>query len=94
MERGLGSPSEMSLVQPNEKDARNKLGTHPSAHRAILLAAIFLIAGYAKVSHSFRCRWSVASVRTSLSMFAMQVDSYQMLPPSGVNAIAHCAAVL
>ena len=33
--------------------------------------------------------WSPASVKTSLAMFAMQVDSYQMLPPSGVSFVAH-----
>jgi uncharacterized membrane protein YphA (DoxX/SURF4 family) len=55
----------------------------------VLLAAIFLIAGFAKVKPQFGMAWSAASVRTSLSMFAMQVDSYQMLPPPAVNLIAH-----
>jgi ribose/xylose/arabinose/galactoside ABC-type transport system permease subunit len=34
--------------------------------------------------------WSLASVRTSLSMFAMGVDSYQMLPQWAVSPFAHC----
>jgi uncharacterized membrane protein YphA (DoxX/SURF4 family) len=55
----------------------------------LALAAIFLIAGYAKVKPQFSMPWSIPSVKTSLSMFAMQVDSYQMLPPSAVNFIAH-----
>jgi uncharacterized membrane protein YphA (DoxX/SURF4 family) len=55
----------------------------------LALAAIFLIAGYAKVRPQFGMAWSPASVRTSLSMFAMQVDSYQMLPPQAVSMVAH-----
>ncbi len=58
-----------------------------------MLASIFLIAGYAKVKPQLSMPWSIASVRTSITLFAMQVDSYQMLPPSGVNAIAHHPAV-
>jgi len=55
----------------------------------ILLASIFLIAGYAKVRPQLSMPWSIASVRTSVTLFAMQVDSYQMLPLWGVNAVAH-----
>ena len=33
--------------------------------------------------------WSLASIRTSLSMFAMGVDSYQMLPQWAVSPFAH-----
>lgn len=55
----------------------------------IALAAIFLIAGYAKVRPQFSMHWSVPAVKTSLAMFAMQVDSYQMLSPSQANTVAH-----
>lgn len=55
----------------------------------LALAAIFLVAGYAKLKPQLSMPWSVRSVKTSLSMFAMQVDSYQMLPPRAVNFVAH-----
>jgi uncharacterized membrane protein YphA (DoxX/SURF4 family) len=53
------------------------------------LAAVFIVAAYAKMRPQLDMPWSLGSVRTSLSMFAMQVDSYQMLPASLVSAVAH-----
>jgi len=55
----------------------------------IVLALIFLFAAYAKLKPQARMPWSVASVKTSLSMFAMGVDSYQLLSPRGVDFVAH-----
>src|SRR5271154_879005 len=55
----------------------------------VVLAGIFLFAGYAKLKPQIAMPWSPASVKTSLAMFAMQVDSYQMLPASGVTFVAH-----
>lgn len=55
----------------------------------IALAAIFLVAAYGKLKPQFAEPWSPGSVRVSLSMFAMQVDSYQMLPLWAVNTVAH-----
>jgi uncharacterized membrane protein YphA (DoxX/SURF4 family) len=55
----------------------------------IVLAGIFLFAAYAKMKPEANLRWSVGSVRISLSMFAMEVDSYRLLPPAGVNFVAH-----
>ena len=55
----------------------------------IALAAVFIVAAYAKMRPQLDMPWSLGSVRTSLSMFAMQVDSYQMLPASLVSAVAH-----
>jgi putative oxidoreductase len=55
----------------------------------LTLAVIFLFAAYAKLKPQAATPWSVASVKTSLSMFAMQVDSYQLLPPQAVVAAAH-----
>ena len=55
----------------------------------LLLGAIFIFAAYAKMKPQPGMPWSVASVRTSLAMFAMGVDSYQMLPPSVVAPFAH-----
>lgn len=54
----------------------------------LVLGAIFIVAAYAKMRPQPGMAWSVASIRVSLSMFAMGVDSYQMLPVWAVNAIA------
>ena len=55
----------------------------------VALALIFLAAAYAKLKPQTDVPWSIASVKTSLSMFAMQVDSYQLLPETQVNLAAH-----
>jgi uncharacterized membrane protein YphA (DoxX/SURF4 family) len=55
----------------------------------LTLAGIFLVAAYAKLKPQADVAWSAGSVRTSLAMFAMQVDSYQLLPASAVNFVAH-----
>jgi putative oxidoreductase len=55
----------------------------------LALAVTFLFAAHAKLKPQAAMPWSVASVRTSLSMFAMQVDSYQFLSPRAVSAAAH-----
>jgi hypothetical protein len=53
------------------------------------LAAIFLVAAYAKLKPVLPGPWSFASIKSSLAMFALQVDSYQILSPSRVNVVAH-----
>lgn len=70
-------------------EARVKLGKILLIVGRLVLAAIFLIAGFAKLKPQFSAHWSAASIKTSLSLFAMQVDSYQMLPPQAVNFVAH-----
>jgi uncharacterized membrane protein YphA (DoxX/SURF4 family) len=55
----------------------------------LALAALFLFAGYSKLKPQIPVPWSINSIKTSLSMFAMQVDSYQMLPPSQAIRVAH-----
>jgi uncharacterized membrane protein YphA (DoxX/SURF4 family) len=55
----------------------------------LALAALFIYAAYAKMKPQGGLPWSFASVRTSLSMFAMGVDSYQMLPQWAVSPFAH-----
>jgi putative oxidoreductase len=55
----------------------------------IALAAVFLVAAYAKLKPQGAMPWSAGSVKTSLAMFAMQVDSYQLLPVNAVNFVAH-----
>jgi uncharacterized membrane protein YphA (DoxX/SURF4 family) len=55
----------------------------------LLLAGIFIFAAYAKMKPQIPVPWSFNSIETSLSMFAMQVDSYQMLRPQQVLRVAH-----
>ncbi|HYL68878.1 MAG TPA: MauE/DoxX family redox-associated membrane protein [Candidatus Limnocylindria bacterium] len=55
----------------------------------VALAGIFLVAAYAKLKPQGGMAWSAGSVKTSLAMFAMQVDSYQMLSVKAVNFVAH-----
>jgi uncharacterized membrane protein YphA (DoxX/SURF4 family) len=55
----------------------------------IALAVIFIVAAYAKLKPQAAVPWSMGSMRVSLSMFAMQVDSYQLLPPAIVSPAAH-----
>ena len=56
----------------------------------IVLGGIFIAAGVAKLRPVVRgMPWSRASVNTSLAMFAMQVDSYQMLSSNNANLVAH-----
>ena len=55
----------------------------------LALAGIFLFAAYAKLKPQASMGWLMASAKTSLSMFAMQVDSYQLLPPQLVSPMAH-----
>ncbi|HKV47903.1 MAG TPA: MauE/DoxX family redox-associated membrane protein [Candidatus Acidoferrales bacterium] len=55
----------------------------------IALAGIFLAAAIGKLKPLTGMPWTVASVKTSLAMFAMGVDSYQILPASAVSPLAH-----
>jgi uncharacterized membrane protein YphA (DoxX/SURF4 family) len=55
----------------------------------VVLALIFIYAAYAKMKPPANLHWSAGTVRISLSMFAMEVDSYQLLPTWGVNLVAH-----
>ena len=56
----------------------------------LALAVVFLAAAYAKLKPPIPAMpWSLASVKASLSMFAMSVDSYKLLPPVAVDLVAH-----
>jgi uncharacterized membrane protein YphA (DoxX/SURF4 family) len=55
----------------------------------IVLAGIFIVAAYAKMRPQAGMPWTFGSIRISLSMFAMGVDSYEMLPPWAVSPFAH-----
>ena len=53
----------------------------------LVLGGIFLYAGYAKIL--LPSMNPHPPIKIALSLFAMQVDSYQMLPPWAVNFVAH-----
>jgi len=56
----------------------------------IVLAAVFLYAGSAKLlGWGLHLHTSIASTKLSLFYFALQVDSYQLLPPWAVQFVAH-----
>jgi len=56
----------------------------------LALAVVFLYAAYTKMRPLLPSMpWSVASIKTSLAMFGLQVDSYELLPASLVSAVAH-----
>lgn len=55
----------------------------------VALALIFIYAAYAKMKPPANLRWTVGDVRIALSMFAMEIDSFQLLPTWGVNFVAH-----
>lgn len=71
------------------KTARGDLGRILLIIGRLLLGATFIIAAYAKLKPQGAMPWTLASVKTSLSMFAMGVDSYQMLPAWAVSPFAH-----
>jgi putative oxidoreductase len=55
-----------------------------------VLGGIFIAAAYYKLEPRIPAMpWSSAAVKTSLAMFAMQVDSYQMLSWEHANFVAH-----
>jgi uncharacterized membrane protein YphA (DoxX/SURF4 family) len=55
----------------------------------IAIGSIFLAAAYGKLKPLPGFPWSWPSVRTSIALFAIQVESYQMLSPSAANLVAH-----
>jgi uncharacterized membrane protein YphA (DoxX/SURF4 family) len=53
----------------------------------LVLGGIFIYAGYSKIF--LPIIHPHPPIGVALSFFAMQVDSYQLLPPWGVNFVAH-----
>ncbi len=53
----------------------------------LVLGGIFIYAGYAKIF--LPIMHPRPSIGVALAFFALQVGSYQMLPPWGVNFVAH-----
>jgi uncharacterized membrane protein YphA (DoxX/SURF4 family) len=71
------------------KETRRKWGRILLIVGRVALAVIFLYAAYAKMKPQPGMPWTQGSVQTSLSMFAMGVDSYQMVPAWAVSPFAH-----
>src|SRR5271168_1353005 len=56
----------------------------------IILGGGFIYAAYTKLQPAIPgMAWSVGSVKTSLLIFAMKVDSFQMLSSAQANLVAH-----
>ncbi|HEX4002088.1 MAG TPA: MauE/DoxX family redox-associated membrane protein [Candidatus Acidoferrales bacterium] len=55
----------------------------------VIVGSIFLAAAYGKFKPLPGFAWSWRSAKISLSLFAIQVESYQILPPSAVKFVAH-----
>jgi uncharacterized membrane protein YphA (DoxX/SURF4 family) len=55
----------------------------------IIVGSVFIAAAYGKMKPPAGFAWSWTSLKISLTWFAIQVDSYEVLPPSLVNAVAH-----
>jgi Methylamine utilisation protein MauE len=55
----------------------------------IILGSIFLAAAYGKFKPLPGFAWSWRSVRTSMLLFSMQVESYQILSPAASSLLAH-----
>jgi uncharacterized membrane protein YphA (DoxX/SURF4 family) len=70
-------------------NTRGSIGQSLLIMGRVFLACVFLFAAYGKMKPQAAMGWSGASIKTSLSMFAMQVDSYQLLPPQLVSPAAH-----
>jgi uncharacterized membrane protein YphA (DoxX/SURF4 family) len=82
-------------MTPSAEPVSPALPAHVKLVRAFVLAGrlalagIFLFASYSKMKPQVAMPWSMDSIKTSLSMFAMQVDSYQLLPPAQAIRVAH-----
>ena len=88
----VGSPysmAEPSKVMTSERSNGKKWGRVLLLTGRIALGGVFVVAAYMKMKPQPAMTWSLASIETSLSMFAMGVDSYQLLPPWAVDLVAH-----
>jgi uncharacterized membrane protein YphA (DoxX/SURF4 family) len=55
----------------------------------IALGAIFIVAAYGKLRPQLGMPWSIHSLKVSLSLFTMQVYSYQMLSSQAAHTLGH-----
>lgn len=60
----------------------------------IVLGLVFLYAAYAKLHPAPGDHWSISSINVSLTLFALQVDSYQLLPSWAVLLVARTVPFL
>ncbi|PYU47856.1 MAG: hypothetical protein DMG53_07890 [Acidobacteria bacterium] len=90
-----GKTAELLAAELNERrtEIRKMMPSSPlNLRRAIIwigrlvLAGIFIYAGYAKLTMGMRPR---PPLGVALSFFALQVDSYRILPSWGVKLVAH-----
>lgn len=55
----------------------------------IVVGSIFLAAAYGKLKPLAGFPWAWSSIKISIALFAIQVESYHLLSSSGANAVAH-----
>lgn len=55
----------------------------------IVVGAIFLAAAYGKLKPLAGFPWTWGSIRTSIALFAIQVESYQVVSAQTANMVAH-----
>jgi hypothetical protein len=55
----------------------------------IVVGSIFLAAAYGKLKPLPGFPWTWASIKISIALFAIQVESYQVLSANAANAVAH-----
>jgi hypothetical protein len=73
------------------RDSRNRLTVVRTflILGGIVVGSIFLAAAYGKMKPLPGFAWSRASVKTSIFLFVMQVESYEVLSPAAANTVAH-----
>jgi len=72
-----------------EQESRRKFVRFLVIVAGIVVGCVFIAAAYGKMKPLPGFAWSWPSMRLSLSMFAIQVDSYHILSPGLANAFAH-----
>jgi uncharacterized membrane protein YphA (DoxX/SURF4 family) len=72
-----------------EQASRAKVGKILLVIGRVTLAIIFSAAAFGKLRPVAGMPWSIGSMKISLAMFAMGVDSYQILSPSAASLLAH-----
>jgi uncharacterized membrane protein YphA (DoxX/SURF4 family) len=55
----------------------------------LVIGCIFLITGYSKVRPLEGMTWSIASLKISVSWFALSGEAYQILPHWAITVVAH-----
>jgi hypothetical protein len=80
----------VAVFSVREPRSRRKIVRGLLVFGGIVVGAIFLAAAYGKMKPPAGFAWSwPSSVRISLAWFAIQVESYHLLPPGAANAVAH-----